>query len=795
MAQQERIRVAIVGAGIVGLTLAVALNAFDSERKIIVDLYESAPELSEIGAGINIWPRTWEILKEIGLGDTLIPLFDHYPDLEPRVIFEIRKADQKNGFKVLDVMKDGGAIRIHRADFQRTLIEHLPLPNSNVPTNTPCTLHLSHRLVDYESSTLASYSSPSDPITLHFANQPSRSCDILVGADGIKSTIRQLFISRLPNPEIFKKCLEPIWTGTVAYRGLVDKEELRKVSPDHRALDHPGIMYIGKKKHTVVYPISGGKYVNVVAAVHDNSKEGTVWEGEWKQDVSQDEFYSRFSGWEEEYQTLIHCIHRPTRWALQNLNHLSIFAKGGVFLLGDSAHAMAPHQGAGASVGIEDAYILASLLTHPSTSRPLSAQQLSLIAEIHNMIRVPQAIRRSQASFDQGHIYGLDVPGFEHFGEGDDVPRDKLIELFQLLERNWSWTTSRADVDRKRAINMLQEGKPIYISLQHRGKPSVTPSARRIKTLSRVPHDTFTYSSLYSINSNSRNPDRKVYIRASTGSHAISATSTTSSLLASSSGSAVLTLLPTPTGTVTATPVNSATLSASFPPVGSIPRDFSPKGLEQLWSIVGGPIQSPPITTTVVPSLPIPVPSPPPPLYPSWFAPEPKNILPNLKLPKGFKFGVATAAYQVEGATKSEGKGPHMWDWNSRQPDGVVDGTTGDVVDLQYFLYKEDVARVAAIGLNAHSLSISWARIFPFGTADSPVNRAGLDHYSDCESALKRFCLPEHLAHRSHPTVINNHIQHGVEPVVTLFHWDVPLALQAYYGGFTSPKIVDDFVK
>ncbi|KAJ3567136.1 hypothetical protein NP233_g6562 [Leucocoprinus birnbaumii] len=63
MAQQERIRVAIVGAGIVGLTLAVALNAFDSERKIIVDLYESAPELSEIGAGINIWPRTWEILK------------------------------------------------------------------------------------------------------------------------------------------------------------------------------------------------------------------------------------------------------------------------------------------------------------------------------------------------------------------------------------------------------------------------------------------------------------------------------------------------------------------------------------------------------------------------------------------------------------------------------------------------------------------------------------------------------------------------------------------------------------
>jgi len=83
------------------------------------------------------------------------------------------------------------------------------------------------------------------------------------------------------------------------------------------------------------------------------------------------------------------------------------------------------------------------------------------------------------------------------------------------------------------------------------------------------------------------------------------------------------------------------------------------------------------------------------------------------------------------------------------------------------------VARVVPLGVNAHSFSISWARIFPFGTADSPVNQAGLDHYSD---------------------LIDYHLKSGVEPVVTLFHWDTPLSVQAYYGGFTSPKIVDDFV-
>ncbi|KAL0954884.1 hypothetical protein HGRIS_003817 [Hohenbuehelia grisea] len=211
---------------------------------------------------------------------------------------------------------------------------------------------------------------------------------------------------------------------------------------------------------------------------------------------------------------------------------------------------------------------------------------------------------------------------------------------------------------------------------------------------------------------------------------------------------------------------------AKFPSVGSVKRDFSKKGLEKLWDIVG-PVEAPPFTTTVAPQTPVAVPSPPPPLYPSWFSPAPKDLLPDLKFPKGFKFGVATAAYQVEGAVKNDGKGPSMWDWATRQPSAVMDNSTADVVDLHYYLYKEDVVRVAALGVNAHSFSISWARIFPFGTADSPVNKLAVQHYSD---------------------VIDFHLLHGVEPVVTLFHWDVPLALVAYYGGFTSPKIVDDFV-
>ncbi len=144
-----------------------------------------------------------------------------------------------------------------------------------------------------------------------------------------------------------------------------------------------------------------------------------------------------------------------------------------------------------------------------------------------------------------------------------------------------------------------------------------------------------------------------------------------------------------------------------------------------------GPVEPPPFTTTRVPSAAVTLPPSPPPLYPSFYVPAPKDILPDLKFPKGFKYGVATAAYQVEGATKNEGKGQTMWDWASRQPNGVFDNSTGecawyqycvdhateiiagDIVDLHYFLYKEDVERSAALGVTAHSFSYVIVRSNP----------------------------------------------------------------------------------
>ncbi|KAF9449147.1 4-aminobenzoate hydroxylase [Macrolepiota fuliginosa MF-IS2] len=462
MSHQERIRVAIIGAGVVGLTFAVALNALDKDRKIAIDLYEAAPELAEIGAGINVWPRSWEILKQIGLGDALIPLFDHHPDLEPRVIFGVRKGDQKDGFKIHDVTNYGGALRIHRADLQKSLMEHLPLPDSTVADiKTLCTLHLSYRLLDYTQTTNTGSSGGSGPLTLHFAGKPSAVCDILIGADGIKSTVRQLFLSRLPNPQTYERFLQPVWSGLVAYRGLVAKEDLQKALPGHRALTHSGLMYSGKSRYAVVYPVSGGKFINVVAIVHDKSKDTNVWEGPWKVDVPQTELFEQYAGWDEEIQALISCIKEPTKWALQSLDNLDVFAKGRVFLMGDSAHAMLPHLGAGATVGIEDAYILASLLTHPSTSRPLSTQHVNLLTNIYNTVRVPPAIAMSKSSNETGYFCNLEASGFEGYMEGDDIPMNLLVGAAHAVERNWSWTTSDPEEDRQRAVTLLESPRAV----------------------------------------------------------------------------------------------------------------------------------------------------------------------------------------------------------------------------------------------------------------------------------------------------------------------------------------------
>ncbi|XP_048231355.1 beta-glucosidase 24 isoform X2 [Ricinus communis] len=154
-----------------------------------------------------------------------------------------------------------------------------------------------------------------------------------------------------------------------------------------------------------------------------------------------------------------------------------------------------------------------------------------------------------------------------------------------------------------------------------------------------------------------------------------------------------------------------------------------------------------------------------------------KEEIPILKFdsnqfPDGFFWGVATSAYQTEGAANKSGRGPSIWDtFTHEYPERIDDGSNGDVAVDFYNLYKEDIRRMSKqIGMNAFRFSISWSRVIPSGRVREGVNEEGIEFYNN---------------------VIDEAINNGLEPFVTIFHWDVPQALEDKYGGFLSPNIVD----
>ena len=131
---------------------------------------------------------------------------------------------------------------------------------------------------------------------------------------------------------------------------------------------------------------------------------------------------------------------------------------------------------------------------------------------------------------------------------------------------------------------------------------------------------------------------------------------------------------------------------------------------------------------------------------------------------KDFIWGAATASYQIEGAAFEDGKGPSVWDRFSHEPGKVLEGHTGDVACDHYHRFKEDVRLMKAMGVKNYRFSISWPRLLPQGVGE--VNEQGVAFYD---------------------ALIDELVAAGIRPIVTLFHWDYPSALQAR-GGWENPE-------
>ncbi|KAJ1351843.1 hypothetical protein KIN20_007997 [Parelaphostrongylus tenuis] len=138
--------------------------------------------------------------------------------------------------------------------------------------------------------------------------------------------------------------------------------------------------------------------------------------------------------------------------------------------------------------------------------------------------------------------------------------------------------------------------------------------------------------------------------------------------------------------------------------------------------------------------------------------------------PSKFKWGVATSALQIEGATKEDGRGPANWDMYVKKPGRTIDNSTADIAADSYHKYREDIQLMKSLGVTHYRFSFSWSRMFPKGFITSP-NRKGIQYYHNVIDAL---------------------IENGIEPMVTLYHWDLPVAVQEL-GGWLNREMVGFF--
>ena len=319
------LRVAVVGSGIGGLTAAIALQA----KGFQVEVFDQASELSEIGAGVSLGGNGMRVLDALGLGRAVREVsanlrrieFHHWRSGE--IFYQHPMGDW------YDQRFGGPFLGIHRADFHQVLLSAFD--------GEP---RLGRRCVAvHESATGAE---------LRFADGTTTEADLVVGADGLRSAVRD----HVTGDE------KAVFSAMSCYRGLVPVD--RVPGGDRFGLT----FFLGPNRHLVVYPVRGGELINFVAYVPD--PEWTLESWSFKSEPG--EAVAAFEGWTDTVTTMLGNAGEVGRWALYDREPLRRWSTGRVTLLGDAAHPMLPHAGQGSNQAIEDAAALAACLSAADTT-------------------------------------------------------------------------------------------------------------------------------------------------------------------------------------------------------------------------------------------------------------------------------------------------------------------------------------------------------------------------------------------------------------------------------------------
>jgi salicylate hydroxylase len=374
--------VGIVGAGLAGLTLVAALR----QEGVPARVWEQAPAFGEVGAGIQLAPNATRLLRRLGLGEHLSRVA-----VRPEAI-EMRRWDDNSVIARTELgarcEQEYGApyYAVHRADLHEGLRTLLG----------PETVRAAARCVAVTDS--------DEGATVRFADGSTASAGLVVGADGIHSTVRATLLSD-----------EPRFSGQTIYRAVVAAEQVPFLLEEPKV-----VLWLGPDQHVVSYPVCAGRSVSFGATA-----PAAGWSSEsWSAAGSVAELASAYQGWHPQVRQLIGSAGRVSRWALHDRDPVPRWSGRRVTLVGDAAHPMLPFVAQGANQAIEDAVVL---------SRCLAAPQ----AETAEALRRYERLRRERV--DRVHEISRGNATTLNLADGDDQQRrdDDLARRQRLRNQAW----------------------------------------------------------------------------------------------------------------------------------------------------------------------------------------------------------------------------------------------------------------------------------------------------------------------------------------------------------------------
>ncbi|KAJ9488550.1 hypothetical protein VN97_g4764 [Penicillium thymicola] len=322
------LQVIVVGAGIGGMAAALTLGL----RGHHVIVLEAAPKLMEVGAGIQVSPNMLRLFDRWGVSDLI-----HAQDVALEHI-HVRRWDDGKLLGTMPVNKTfGQQVVIHRADLHNAIINRaLALPNVELRENSPVTN------VQF------------NPASVSLANNEIIRGDVVIGADGIKSTIRDHLLE--------DSTLKAVATGDAAYRIMLPRHSMEKDPELKKLLDEPqATRWLGPERHIIAYPVRNHELYNVVLLHPD----GHGVEESWTTKGSKQAMIDNYDGWDSRVRKLIDLVddNEVLEWKLCLHLPLRTWIRGSVALIGDACHPMLPYVAQGAAQAVEDAAALGVVLS------------------------------------------------------------------------------------------------------------------------------------------------------------------------------------------------------------------------------------------------------------------------------------------------------------------------------------------------------------------------------------------------------------------------------------------------